>query len=861
MPDRRIWFGTADGTVARFDGQSFTCFDPASGLTGGQRGAANRECWGIQSGPDGAIWFGTSDRVWRFEESTSRQYSTADGVPTERAGSLLATPEGTLIWLVRTNVLFTRDGQRFRSNTLPVSATGLIPGPDRTLYAALTPVPSAPERIAVLQDGKILSVNSAGRPGNAFTCLARAVDGAIWAGTASNGVVRFAGPAGGVTLVRTNGLLTHRVNAIHGDASGAVWMATAAGLVRNAGTHWTEFTTSSGASGGAVEVIESGPDGSVWFGSWQRGLSRFDGNQMNLVEPDPARFVPSGVFKIFRAADGTLWFSSGNGVTRYDGIAWVSLDEGDGLLPGFVDGIDTIAQDASGGIWLGSASGLTRYQPIAATNPTPAVLVQTDQVYTNLQALPHITAGRLVTFKVKAVDFRTRPEKRQYRYAVVPGRVDNAPAKTNAAWLPPTRNAELEWPFKAAGQYTFFAQSIDRDLNYSTPAVAHLTIVPPWYANAWIMVPAGGGLLGLVGWAFVARALVLRRKREAEELRERMLEQEHQARKKLQDSQALYASVVDNLDQLLVRKDREGRYTFVNEAFCKFFGTTADQLIGKTDFDVMERDRAEGIRARDRQVIETGHAMPGEDRCWIDPRNPGKSRWMDSLATPLRDAEGGIIGVQILVWDITQRKMAEEQIQKARLAAEEARSQADEANKAKSQFLASMSHELRTPLNAIIGYTEMVQELATDDGKTDYIPDLEKVISAAKHQLTLVNDILDLSKIEAGKMTLFLEDFDVAKLVSEVAATVQPLIAKNANKLEVDCPPDIGTMRADVTKVRQTLFNLLSNASKFTEKGVITLTVGRASRLPSAAGARIAVDANRSAAEAASRAGGTPALR
>jgi signal transduction histidine kinase len=203
---------------------------------------------------------------------------------------------------------------------------------------------------------------------------------------------------------------------------------------------------------------------------------------------------------------------------------------------------------------------------------------------------------------------------------------------------------------------------------------------------------------------------------------------------------------------------------------------------------------------------------------------------MDSLATPLRDAEGGIIGVQILVWDITQRKMAEEQIQKARLAAEEARSQADEANKAKSQFLASMSHELRTPLNAIIGYTEMVQELATDDGKTDYIPDLEKVISAAKHQLALVNDILDLSKVEAGKMTLFLEDFDVPKLVSEVAATVQPLIAKNVNKLEVTCPADLGVMKADQTKVRQTLFNLLSNASKFTEKGTIRLEVSRKSR-------------------------------
>jgi signal transduction histidine kinase len=98
---------------------------------------------------------------------------------------------------------------------------------------------------------------------------------------------------------------------------------------------------------------------------------------------------------------------------------------------------------------------------------------------------------------------------------------------------------------------------------------------------------------------------------------------------------------------------------------------------------------------------------------------------------------------------------------------------------------------------------------------------------AGKHLLGLINDILDLSKVEAGKMTLFLEEFDVAKLVDEVAATVQPLVAKNGNKLEVNCPADIGAMKADVTKVRQTLFNLLSNASKFTERGVIRLEVGR----------------------------------
>jgi len=182
----------------------------------------------------------------------------------------------------------------------------------------------------------------------------------------------------------------------------------------------------------------------------------------------------------------------------------------------------------------------------------------------------------------------------------------------------------------------------------------------------------------------------------------------------------------------------------------------------------------------------------------------------DELKTRTMELEG----------EIVHRKEMQKELLNAKLAAED-------ANRAKSAFLANMSHELRTPLNAIIGYSEMLEEETHELGKLENVKDLQKIQGAGKHLLSLINDVLDLSKIEAGRMGLHLETFDISQMIEEMVATLHPAISKNANAIQVNVPKDLGAMRADITKVRQILFNLLSNASKFTDHGTISINVDR----------------------------------
>ena len=300
----------------------------------------------------------------------------------------------------------------------------------------------------------------------------------------------------------------------------------------------------------------------------------------------------------------------------------------------------------------------------------------------------------------------------------------------------------------------------------------------------------------------------------------RAIQQRRQTAEAIARREEWLSTTLRSIADAVIATDARGAVLFMNSVAERLTGWTQAEAAGKKAEDVFvvnDPDTNAPVESIVGSMLRTGAQTPLADTRLLIARD-GRKTVIDDSGAPMRNDKGKIIGTVVVFRDITIRKQTEEELRAAKNVAEV-------ANRTKSQFLANMSHELRTPMNAIIGYSEMLQEEASEDGRGEMVADLQKIHGAGKHLLNLINDILDLSKIEAGKMELFLETFEVQTLINDAVTNVMPQIEKNGNHLEVTCAPDIGTMYADMTKARQNLLNLLSNAAKFTTDGQITLAV------------------------------------
>ena len=744
-----ILFGGFDGELIRFDLRRHTVT-----VLGGESDSPTGNIWKIAEGPDGALWCATSGGLYRYEEAAFSDFTPADGLPHAEANHIHRTTDGS-IWFIRNqgSELARLDPEKISSTKNPfrrmTAADGLKH--DRVLAAAADsqgglwvggvggdavdyydpaaeqrgeppfrspPAMQVPQLRTFVQTG--LRIDTKGR-----FWISEWSDGLWW--LPFNQVEK---PDPIVTRIED---LPNTASDLYEDVTGAIWVfpkmsfAPVKGVSRirfdakggHTVDYYTEETTAGGLPSDLVTCLQDWADGQLYVGT-DNGLARFDRatGKFTRVETASDQAVPAGsIRKIVQGSDDVLWFATDSGVYRYDYVLWTRLDKEDGLIDGAARGL---ALDRQGAAWIGTDSGITRYRPAKGGTFKPRLSVQTDRDYRADESLPPLASGRHAAFEFMGIDFRTAPMKRFYRYGIFPGRLENPPSKETQGWEPATLRGRFDWNATLPGDYTFLVQSIDRDLNYSPPALAHFTVFTPWYANAWVMTPGGAGVVGLLGWGVVALTLVTRRKREAEQMREQMIQDEHKAR------------------EVLEIKNREL----------------------EAAKDAAERAHQQAIAAK-------------------------------------------------------------ESAESAKQAAEAARQQAESANAAKSEFLANMSHEIRTPMNAILGFSELLRTQMAASKDRNY---LDAITSSGRTLLTLINDILDLSKIEAGKLELQYEPVSVARLVDEIQKLFSIKAGEKGIKLltEIDSRLPRGLM-LDEVRLRQVLFNVVGNALKFTEKGHVTI--------------------------------------
>ena len=304
----------------------------------------------------------------------------------------------------------------------------------------------------------------------------------------------------------------------------------------------------------------------------------------------------------------------------------------------------------------------------------------------------------------------------------------------------------------------------------------------------------------------------------------------------LRESELKYRELVELANSIILRWTHDGRITFLNEFGQRFFGYSAEEIIGRHVVGTIVPPVESGGRDL-RRLMEQICADPSafEQNVNENMRRNGAHVWIAWANKMVWDAQGRVAEILSVGTDITESKRAQEAIRDLNITLEQrvaertaelavARDRAEAADRLKSAFLASMSHELRTPLNSIIGFTGIILQGLAGPLNAEQRKQLEMVRDSSRHLLSLINDVLDISKIEAGQLEVRSEPFDLRASIVKVAGIVKPLAEKKGLALRVELAPEIGTLTSDPRRVEQVLLNLLNNAIKFTEQGTVTLT-------------------------------------
>jgi ligand-binding sensor domain-containing protein len=507
-----LWFGRGNpnptgGGVWRYDGKSFVHFGAEDGLPG-------ESVLDIRSDSDGAIWFGCWGGLARYDPKTLVSFTEADGLADSAVHRMHVAPDHTL-WLGGFNHGLTRyDHQRFLipqgAEKLDFNGYGRV---IRTDTAGILWLGTQSKGLYRFDGNQFFPINPFVGNAASVSDIEFNSDGTMWITAREGGVWRSDGT--NLYNVSTNVGLSESTDLISGfkDDDGTLWLgATTTGLARYDGRQLKRFSNADGLPGSHILAISRDADGAHWFGVGGIGVCRYDGERFTTYTKENGQLSQSMVVGSFHDSAGVHWFAgdSGGGITRFDGAVWASFDDRDGLA--HQDTFDVVEEPA-GTFWIGTAHGLTRYQPKKGTPSSPRWRMKTTRgEFLESASIPPVLAGERVRFDLSVTDFKSRPDNRLYRYRVTAGgppelrQLADANYRQQPGWSAAFKNAQIEWMTNEVGTYTIAFQFIDRDLNYSKPTLATLTVVPPWYLNAKIIGPIGVANLGARVDSTLARA-------------------------------------------------------------------------------------------------------------------------------------------------------------------------------------------------------------------------------------------------------------------------------------------------------------------------------------------------------------------
>ncbi len=860
-----LWLGTTAG-ISRFDGLEFTNYYAQN------FGVTDTVVRTITEGPDGTIWFGMESGLCSFDGHTFQMFANeGDTISLRRIRVLVFDNRGDL-WIGSFNGVFRlRDGvltpfhpksHRLEVRSITIAENGRIwLGTNRGIWFVEKDVLYQAEGVDAIRDNV--------KQENVIQAMTLDRDGIFWIATDANGVFRwdYRQPHRILATVLSQPIL---VNTFYQDRNGDVWIGTRdSGVYRYYGESGDlqSYNRRDGLPNHSINAVLQDEEGSMWFGTYGSGVARLrNENFLNYTSQDG--FTEAHSYCLTQDQDGNYWIgTNGSGISRLENGEFTSFSMRDGLAH---DKVVSTMVDRDGKIWLGTLDGVSVYDKRRFRNYHKKDGLSDNKVYD----IHQVETGEIWFATFSGISCLVDGAFRTFEDGI-PGEGTrfNAILETRdeGLWF---AGEELLILKDDTFQTFSFPSKLDPYINDLTQD-----------SKGAIWIAMSGGLARYEKGEI---KLFTRKDGLATNLCKTVIEDRSGmiwigTIRGLNRFDGKSFDLFTSKDGILSNEIIRGA-SYLDHLGSIWFGTNLGLTIFKSDAQVtpnlvpppihINRFMVSGSRVplhspvalphnqNDVEFHFTGisfiapeeleyeYMLEGVDGDWIKGQSrsrqyanlaPGhytfrvKARNSDEVEStaptsfsfviiPPLWLRGWFIFLEILAALGFIYFLFRSQVRKERFKAE-ARS-AIEANRAKSAFLAHMSHELRTPLNAILGYSEILEEDFRSNYHKDYVEDIRKVQFSAHHLLSLINNILDISKIDAGKMVLFFEDFDARTIIEMVRTTVMPLVRKNNNDFIVHSS-EVGSIRADKAKLRQVLLNLISNASKFTQDGNIILDISR----------------------------------